>query len=214
MNGITSPLPSLCSLNLGPTETPVETKLTDDAFVLKMMKPQSYTTRISWDQHFMGMCLWNSCRSTCAKWKTACILVKNHDELALGYNGTPAGHEHCMDYWHIRWQKSGGQSTFEQFLTSQEFQKNHRIYSAKHEVHAEMNAILKAGVSCKGATLYTLLSPCQQCTKAIIQAGIIRVVYRICKYQDSIDFLIQSGIQVEQIGFSFEPQVNVMSSLF
>ena len=76
--------------------------------------------------------------------------------------------------------------------------------TTKHEVlHAESNAIAKCAKwisSTEGATLYVTLSPCFDCSKIIIQAGIKRVCY--CEeYRDAtgIDFLLNNGIQVDQI---------------
>ena len=69
-------------------------------------------------------------------------------------------------------------------------------------LHAEANAILKCakeGKSCKGATLYLTLSPCIECSKLILQAGIARVVYQD-KYRDvrGLRFLVNNGVKVDQ----------------
>ena len=66
-------------------------------------------------------------------------------------------------------------------------------------LHAEANAILKVAKStnnCKDATLYLTLSPCKDCSKLILQAGIKKVVF-IDKYKDTagIDFLASAGIE-------------------
>ena len=92
-----------------------------------------------------------------------------------GYNGTPTG--------------------FENFCEDEEG------YTKWYVLHAEANAILKVAAStqsCKGATLYITLSPCQSCSKLIHQAGITRVVYSAA-YKDlsGVEFLEKAGIQVE-----------------
>ena len=70
-------------------------------------------------------------------------------------------------------------------------------------LHAEANAILKVAKStndCNGATLYQTLSPCKDCSKLILQAGIKKVVF-INNYKDTsgIDFLKSSGIETVHI---------------
>jgi dCMP deaminase len=70
-------------------------------------------------------------------------------------------------------------------------------------LHAEANAILKVAKStnnCKNATLYLTLSPCKDCSKLILQAGIKRVVFRD-SYKDTagIDFLKSAGVDILQI---------------
>jgi dCMP deaminase len=70
-------------------------------------------------------------------------------------------------------------------------------------LHAEANAILKVAKStnnCAGATLYLTLSPCKDCSKLILQAGITRLVY-MNHYRDTVgvDFLVSAGIEVVQI---------------
>jgi dCMP deaminase len=80
----------------------------------------------------------------------------------MGYNGVRAGAQHCSDYF-----GSGGADI-----------SGHREWSARFEIHAEMNALLKCKENLAGATLYTLFSPCSQCAKNIVAAGIKKVVYR------------------------------------
>lgn len=92
---------------------------------------------------------------------------------------------------------------FEQAITTTEFATKHHEFSTQCELHAELNAILNAareGVSCIGSTMYTLYSPCIQCAKAIVAAGIRRVVYRVEYSRDTrgIEFLLQNGIAVAQ----------------
>ena len=97
--------------------------------------------------------------------------------ISDGYNGTPSGAENCCEdengstHWYV--------------------------------LHAEANAILKLAAStqsAKGATLYLTLSPCKECSKLILQAGIKRLVF-IDKYSDEegLDFLKSSNIEIIQI---------------
>ena len=95
--------------------------------------------------------------------------------ISDGFNGTPSGFDNCCE-------DENGVTKWE-------------------VLHAEANAILKVASSTQsasGATLYITLSPCQQCSKLIHQAGIKRVVYSK-KYKDTsgIDFLEKSGVKTQ-----------------
>jgi dCMP deaminase len=108
--------------------------------------------------------------------KVGALLVKNKTIIADGYNGTPCGFENECE--------------------------NEKYETKWYVLHAEANAILKVAKStqnCEGSTLYLTLSPCKECAKLIVQAGIIRVLY-IEKYRDTtgIDFLHKAGILCEQ----------------
>lgn len=113
--------------------------------------------------------------SYCRRRKVGALVVKDKMIISDGYNGTPSGFENiCED-------ESG--TTFSYVL------------------HAEANAITKLARSSNnsdGATLYVTASPCIECSKLIIQAGIRRVVYAE-KYRltDGVDLLEKAGIKVE-----------------
>ena len=124
-------------------------------------KRQDY---ISWDEYFMGVALLAAERSKDPNTQVGACLVDNQNRIiSTGYNGFPQG---CSDDdfpWN-RDEKCG--ETKYQFV-----------------VHAELNAILNAGgSSVAGSTLYVSLFPCNECAKAIIQAGVKEVVYLSDKY--------------------------------
>ena len=109
--------------------------------------------------------------------KVGALLVKDRMIISDGYNGTPSGFENvCED---------------ENGVTK------------PYVLHAEANAITKvakSGNSSSDATLYVTASPCLECSKLIIQAGIKRVVYRDeYRLTDGIDLLRRAGIQVEKV---------------
>ena len=115
--------------------------------------------------------------SYCKRRKVGALLVKDRTIISDGYNGTPSGFENiCED---------------ENGVTK------------PYVLHAEANAITKvakSGNSSEGATLYVTASPCSECAKLIIQAGIKRVVYRDAyRLTDGLDLLVRAGIEVEQI---------------
>jgi len=121
---------------------------------------------ISWDEYFMGIAQLAALRSKDPNTQVgACIVSPEHKILSMGYNGFPVG---CSD---------------DEFPWNREGEDNKYLYIA----HSELNAILNyRGGSLEGTTIYVTLFPCNECAKAIIQAGIKEVVYDSDKYADSI----------------------------
>lgn len=112
--------------------------------------------------------------SYCARRQVGAILVKDKMIISDGYNGTPSGFENvCED---------------ENGVTK------------PYVLHAEANAITKVAKSSNssdGSTLYVTASPCIECAKLIIQAGIKRVVYHDeYRITDGLDLLRRAGIEV------------------
>ena len=120
------------------------------------------TDYISWDEYFMGVALLAAKRSKDPNTQVgACIVDENNVILTTGYNGFPIG---CSDD-EFPWNREG------------------EITKYPYVVHAELNAILNAsGKSLKGSRIYVALFPCNECAKAIIQAGIKEVIYLSDKY--------------------------------
>jgi dCMP deaminase len=115
--------------------------------------------------------------SYCNRRKVGALIVKNKMIISDGYNGTPAGFENiCED---------------ENGLTK------------PYVLHAEANAITKIACSnnsSKGATMYVTTSPCIECAKLIIQAGIKRVIYsEKYRLEDGLDLLRRANIEVVYI---------------
>ena len=122
---------------------------------------------ISWDEYFMGISKLSGMRSKDPNTQVgACIVGSDHRILSMGYNGFPNG---CPDEL-FPWAREGDAlDTKYAFVT-----------------HSELNAILNyRGGSLEGTTLYVSLFPCNECAKAIIQAGIRTVVYADDKYKDT-----------------------------
>jgi dCMP deaminase len=140
--------------------------------------------RPNWDEVRMSMCRCLSARSTCWKKRTAAIIVDKHRRIVSeGYNGTLSGDRHCIQI--------GPRDRME-----------HREWSAVHEVHAELNAIIMAaghkGIP-PGSTMYTILSPCIKCAQAICAVKIACVVYCEIYREDGLQFLKDHGVLVRQI---------------
>jgi dCMP deaminase len=122
--------------------------------------------RPSWDEYFMNMAAVAATRSNCIKRHIGAIIVKDRQIVSTGYNGTPKGIKNCNEGGCPRcWTLADSGTRLDECLC----------------VHAEENAIVQAacnGISIKGSALYTTFCPCSYCAKSIINAGIMKVVYR------------------------------------
>jgi len=156
--------------------------------LLSELSDEFKLSRPSWDDYFMGIAKVVSTRSNCIKRKVAAIIVKDKRIISTGYNGTPRGTTNCSDGGCPRcnnFSESG--KNLEECLCS----------------HGEENAIVQAsyhGISIKDSALYTTFSPCLQCTKMIINAGIKEVIYNV-DYPMSeapLKLLKDAGIKVRQ----------------
>ncbi|MBR1809476.1 MAG: dCMP deaminase family protein [Paludibacteraceae bacterium] len=133
------------------------------------------TKEKQFDLRYMQMARIWAQNSYCVRRKVGALLVKEKMIISDGFNGTPSGFPNvCEDENNV---------------------------SLPYVLHAEANAITKvarSNNSSDGATLYVTASPCIECAKLIIQAGIKRVVYGE-KYRltDGVDLLEKVGIQVE-----------------
>lgn len=145
--------------------------------------------------------------SKCCSWKVGAVIEKNGRIISTGYNGSPAGGVNCCDHavendWtRVVYQPS---TMTHKSVLLKEHRMEHAAWSAKNEIHAELNAILYAarnGLSLEGATMYVTLSPCADCAKAITQSGIKKVVYAEL-YDRSVpgwdQILVDSGVEVIQ----------------
>jgi len=120
---------------------------------------------LTWDEYFMGVALLSGMRSKDPNTQVgACIVSGDNKILSMGYNGFPKG---CSDD-DFPWDREADSPENAKYFYS---------------THSELNAILNyRGGSLEGAKLYVTLFPCNECAKAIIQAGITTVVYDCDKY--------------------------------
>lgn len=133
--------------------------------------------QLRYDKAYLRMAKTWSELSHCARKQVGAIIVKDGMIISDGFNGTPSGFDNCCEniigetHWYV--------------------------------LHAEANAILKVAKSthnCHGSTLYLTLSPCKDCSKLVVQAGISRIVYMNgYKDQSGIEFLNEAGVEVVQI---------------
>jgi len=121
-------------------------------------------TIITWDQYFMGVAKLSAYRSKDPNTQVgACIVNTDRKIVGVGYNGMPIGVDDKTMPWDSR----------EGILDETKY---------AYVVHAELNAILNSTQNLKNCTIYVSLFPCNECAKAIIQAGIKEIVYEDEKY--------------------------------
>lgn len=117
--------------------------------------------------------IWSE-NSYCVRRKVGAILVKDKMIISDGYNGTPSGFPNVCEA------EDG--------------------FTLPYVLHAEANAITKvarSNNSSEGSTLYVSTSPCMECSKLIIQAGIKRVVFsELYRVTDGLDLLRQAGVEI------------------
>lgn len=160
----------------------VDRMLSDVSSEFKVSRP-------NWDQYFMGIAKVVALRSNCMKRQVAAVIIKDKRIVATGYNGTPRGTPNCNE---------GGCARCNSFADSGT-KLDECVCS-----HGEENAIVQSayhGISIKGSTLYTTFSPCLTCTKMIINAGIVEVVYNEAyPLSDlSVKLLEQAGVLLRQV---------------
>lgn len=136
--------------------------------------------RPDWDTYFMTIARDVAARSTCDRADVGAVLVRDKRILTTGFNGSPSGQPHCDEAGHL-------------------MVDGHCVRT----IHAEANAIIQAalhGVSSKGATVYVTHFPCLSCTKMLINAGIVRIVYAT-QYrvdENALSFLALAGVDLLQ----------------
>ena len=142
--------------------------------IFNRIKMQNKDKQTLLDERYMRMArIWAE-NSYCLRRKVGALLVKDKMIISDGYNGTPSGFENCCE-------------------------DEHNI-SKPYVLHAEANAISKvarSNNSSDGATLYVTASPCMECAKLIIQAGIRRVVYgEEYRIADGLELMRRADIEI------------------
>lgn len=147
------------------------------------MKREGY---LSWDEYFMGVAELSAMRSKDPSTQVgACIVSKDNKIMSVGYNGMPKS---CSDD-EFPWDREGNALDTKYFFVC----------------HAELNAILNyRGGSLEGSKIYTTLFPCNECAKAIIQAGVSEIIYKSDKYA-STDSTLASKMMFKAAGIKLTP---------
>lgn len=141
--------------------------------------------RPSWDDYFMRITKEVAKRSTCLRRQVGAILVKDKHILTTGYNGAPTGLPHCDDVGCLRERLAVPSGERAELCRG---------------LHAEQNAIIQAavhGVQIRGATVYSTTQPCILCTKMLINAGVVRIVYE-GSYPDELSrsMMDEAGLEI------------------
>ena len=141
------------------------------------IKYDSKEKQLRYDRAYLKMALEWAKLSHCKRKQVGALLVKDSMIISDGYNGAPTGFDNCCE-------DENGETLW-------------------YVLHAEANAIMKVAKSTnnsEGATLYITLSPCKECSKLVLQAGIKRVVYyKGYKDDEGLKFLKKAGVEVEHI---------------
>ena len=152
-----------------------------------------------WDHRFMEMTDtisgWASCYQK--NRKMGAVIVRDKRILTTGYNGAPQGIKPCVERGECLRRKLGIPSGTRAEVC--------------YAVHAEQNALIQAarmGVSVYGATMYVTYSPCIICARLLINAGIVRVIYRY-DYTDefSREILKEAGVEL----IKFDPDAEIVN---
>lgn len=137
--------------------------------------------RPDWDHYFMAIARVVARRATCDRKLVGAVVVRENRILATGYNGSPPGQPHCDEEGHLLREIDGRMS-------------------CARSIHAEDNAIFAAarfGQATQGGTMYVTAQPCINCAKAILSAGIVRVVYgESYPDQAGVEMLTKAGVSI------------------
>ena len=129
------------------------------------------------DKRYLRMATIWAENSYCRRRQVGAIIVKDKMIISDGFNGTPSGFENVCE--------------------------DENDTTKPYVLHAEANALTKVARSSNssdGATLYVTTSPCIECSKLIIQAGIKRVVFNeLYRMHDGINLLKRAGVECVQI---------------
>tara|TARA_B100001250_G_C19469380_1_gene643800 strand:- start:75 stop:509 length:435 start_codon:yes stop_codon:yes gene_type:complete len=137
--------------------------------------------RISWEKYFINIALEVAKRSTCDRKNVGAVIIRDKTILSTGYNGSIRGLPHCDEVGH-------------------EMVNNHCVRTT----HAEANAIVQAaknGVKIDNSEIYVTASPCYDCFKLIINAGIQKIYY-LEFYRDERIIQYAKASKVELVNIS------------
>ena len=134
-------------------------------------------TRADWDDYFMNIARQVATRSTCDRKHVGAVIVRDRTLLSTGYNGSMRGAAHCDEAGHL-------------------MENDHCVRT----VHAEANAVAQAarnGVRIDGGEIYVTASPCFNCFKLLVNAGVRRICYGEFYRDERIgDFARELGVEL------------------
>ena len=137
--------------------------------------------RVSWERYFMNLAFQAATRSTCPRKSVGAVIVRDKTVLSTGYNGSVRGAPHCTEVGCL-------------------MENDHCVRT----VHAEANALVQAahnGIRLEGAEIYVTASPCFNCFKLIVNAGIRTICYGEFYRDDKVlQFAEELGIEMVHLG--------------
>jgi dCMP deaminase len=140
-------------------------------------------TRVSWNRYFMNLAIQAATRSTCPRKHVGAVIVRDKTVLSTGYNGSIRGAPHCTEAGCL-------------------LDNDHCIRT----VHAEANALVQAarhGIRLEGAEIYVTASPCFNCFKLIVNAGIGTIYFgELYRDEQVLQFATELGIRMVHLGLS------------
>ncbi|HPJ17245.1 MAG TPA: cytidine/deoxycytidylate deaminase family protein [Candidatus Woesebacteria bacterium] len=145
-------------------------------------------SRPSWDDYFLEVMNAIAKRATCDRGRAGSVAVRDNQILATGYVGSPCGFPHCDDVGHDLRKVLHDDGSITQHCM--------------RTVHSEQNLICQAakeGISLKGSTIYTRMTPCRACAMLLINSGVKRIVCEK-KYHtgvESEEMFKKAGIEIE-----------------
>lgn len=139
-------------------------------------------------------------RSTCLSRQIGCVIIKERQIIASGYNGAPSGAIHCTDIGYCERRKRN-------IPSGQELE----ICRAGHAEANAINQCAKHGTSCKDAVMYATTQPCVFCCISIIQAGIRKIVFK-GEYPTGLGLQLLNEAGIEYI--EYEKELEKEKALF
>lgn len=160
-------------------------------------------------QLYMDMAIRSASQSYAERLQVGAVFVSTAGIITLGYNGTLPGHDNCCEY-RVYSEDAGGWLDPDEIKESWPYEETQqdgiiRRYALKTKpevIHAELNALMKMlrqGISAVGATGFLTHSPCIECSKTIVLAGVTTIFYdTLFRSTEGITFLESAGVTVLQ----------------
>lgn len=173
-------------------------KVTWDSTVLVVL--EAPRVRPSWDEYFVKMMLVAGERGNCDRGRSGALIVVDRQIVATGYVGAPAGCKTCDEVGHLMREVTHTDGT----------KRQHCVRTT----HAEMNAIAQAakkGTPIDGGTIYCTMTPCLDCAKLMVNAGIKRVV-ALKHYHaehDTVEIFQEAGVTLTWVSDELQTYANM-----
>ncbi len=158
-----------------------------DLFYVKNPKNHCTKSEMKWHRIFLEITESIAKGSHCVSKKVGALIVKNKRIISTGINGTPPGLKNCDEIFGDNYNA-----------------EEHHAWSLENEIHAEINCLLVAareGISVKDSDIYITYSPCLDCCKSIIAAGIKNIYFKLIYEKDTrgLPLLNDSGINLYKV---------------